>query len=52
VIGTKVDKLSRAERARHIRDLETLFGPVRLVSARTGEGLDELWKVIAKQTAA
>jgi len=52
VIGTKVDKLSRAERARHTRDLETLFGPVRLVSARTGEGLDELWRVIANQMAA
>ena len=52
VIGTKVDKLSRAERARHTRDLETLFGPVQLVSARTGEGLDELWKVIANQTGA
>jgi len=52
VIGTKVDKLSRAERARHARELETLFGPVPLVSARTGEGLDELWKVIANRTAA
>lgn len=52
VIGTKVDKLSRAERARHARDLETLFGPVPLISARTGEGLDELWKLIAKTTAA
>ena len=48
VIGTKVDKLSRAERARHARELETLFRiPVPLVSARTGEGLDELWKMIA-----
>jgi len=52
VIGTKVDKLSRAERARHTRDLETLFGPVSITSARTGEGLDELWKLIAKHTAA
>lgn len=52
VVGTKVDKLSRAERARHARDLETLFGPVPLVSARTGEGLDELWKLIARTTAA
>ena len=49
VIGTKVDKLTRAERARHVRELESLFErPVLLVSAETGEGLDELWKMIAK----
>ena len=48
VIGTKVDKLTRAERARHARELQTLFdSPVPLVSAHTGEGLDELWKMIA-----
>jgi GTP-binding protein len=56
VIGTKVDKLTRAERARHARAFETLFDiPVPLVSAHTGEGLDELWKMIAslpKATAA
>ena len=49
VIGTKVDKLTRAERARHAREFETLFDrPVPLVSANTGEGLDELWKMIAR----
>jgi GTP-binding protein len=49
VIGTKVDKLTRAERTRHVRELESLFErPVPLVSAETGEGLDELWKTIAK----
>ena len=48
VIGTKVDKLTRAERARHAREFATLFElPVPLVSAHTGEGLDELWKMIA-----
>ena len=56
VVGTKVDKLTRAERARHVREFETLFDmPVALVSALTGEGLDELWKMIASlpsQTAA
>ena len=56
VIGTKVDKLTRAERARHGRTFETLFDiPVPLVSAHTGEGLDELWKMIVnlpKATAA
>ncbi|HET9194268.1 MAG TPA: GTPase [Vicinamibacterales bacterium] len=56
VIGTKVDKLTRAERARHGREFTTLFDiPVPLISAHTGEGLDELWKMIAslpKATAA
>jgi len=56
IVGTKVDKLTRAERARHARELETLFDvPVALVSAHTGEGLDDLWKMIAslpKPTAA
>jgi GTP-binding protein len=48
VVGTKVDKLSRAERARHARQFNTLFDtPVPMVSAHTGEGLDELWKMIA-----
>jgi GTP-binding protein len=48
VVATKVDKLTRAERARHVREFETLFDmPVALVSARTGEGLDDLWKMIA-----
>jgi GTP-binding protein len=49
VVGTKADKLTRADRARHARELETSFDvPVPLVSARTGEGLDELWKMIAR----
>lgn len=56
VVGTKVDKLTRAERARHTRELDSLFAlPVPLVSAHTGEGLDELWTLIArtpKPTAA
>jgi GTP-binding protein len=48
VIATKADKLSRAERTRHARELQSLFEiPVPLVSAQTGEGLDELWKTIA-----
>jgi GTP-binding protein len=48
VVGTKLDKLTQAERVRHAREMETVFEmPVALVSARTGEGLDELWKMIA-----
>jgi GTP-binding protein len=56
IVGTKVDKLTRAERVRHARELESSFeAPVLLVSAQSGEGLEELWKLIArlpKETAA
>ena len=49
VVASKVDKLTRAERARHSRQLDSLFaGPVPLVSAHSGEGLEELWKLIVK----
>ena len=49
IVGTKVDKLTRAERTRHAREFELMFQtPVLLVSAQTGEGLDELWKMIAR----
>jgi GTP-binding protein len=48
VVATKADKLTRAERTRHGQKLESLFDvPVPLVSAQTGEGLEELWKAIA-----
>ena len=48
IVGTKVDKLTRAERTRHARELGSLFDvPISLVSAQTGEGLEELWKLIA-----
>ena len=50
-VATKVDKLTRAERQRHLGELERLYsGPVTPVSAETGEGLDELWKKIASLT--
>jgi len=56
VVGTKVDKLTRAERVSHSRQLDSLFASsVHLVSAKDGEGLDALWKLIARlpsQTAA
>jgi GTP-binding protein len=49
IVGTKVDKLTRAERVRNTRQLESLFDvPVLLVSAQHGEGLEELWKLIAR----
>jgi GTP-binding protein len=48
IIGTKMDKLTQAERQRHHRELESLFEtPVLLVSAQNGQGLEELWKTIA-----
>jgi GTP-binding protein len=48
VVATKIDKLSRAERARNSKALEQTFGmPPLPVSAASGEGLDALWKMIA-----
>jgi GTP-binding protein len=48
VVATKIDKLSRAERARNVNQLERTFGMAALpVSAESGEGLDELWQMIA-----
>ena len=47
VIATKLDKLTRSERVRNVRELERLHdGPVLGVSTHTGEGLKELWKTI------
>ena len=48
VVATKIDKLSRAERARNLKALELTFGMAALpVSAASGEGMDILWKTIA-----
>lgn len=45
VVVTKIDKLSRRERAASLGRFEELFaGPVLAVSAVTGEGLEALWK--------
>ena len=47
VVLTKIDKLSRAERLRAIATNEAVFEqPVQPVSADTGEGLDDLWKLM------
>jgi GTP-binding protein len=49
VIATKIDKLSRSERGRNLKELERIFGCAPLpVSAAGGEGLDELWRLIAR----
>lgn len=49
VVATKIDKLSRSERARNVRQIEGhMHAPVLPFSAETGEGLDDLWKHIVK----
>jgi GTP-binding protein len=49
VVATKIDKLARRERAKNLRTLETTFGTAALpVSATSGEGMDELWRTIAR----
>ena len=53
IVATKVDKLSRAERTRNLREVERIFGkPALPVSAERGEGMDELWKTIASKARA
>jgi GTP-binding protein len=48
VVASKIDKLGRADRARNLREVERLFGQTPIaVSATNGEGLDEIWRVIA-----
>lgn len=49
IVATKIDKLSRADRVRNLRQLEQVFGnPALPVSAAGGEGMDELWRLIAR----
>lgn len=53
LVATKVDKLSRTERARNLKALEHTFGmPPLAVSAASGEGLDTLWNTIASLARA
>jgi GTP-binding protein len=47
IVATKIDKLARGLRIRALRECESVYDePVLPVSAVTGEGLDELWKLI------
>lgn len=49
VVATKTDKLTRAERSRAQQAFERAFtAPVLPVSAATGEGMKDLWKLIAR----
>jgi len=51
IVATKIDKLSRSERQRAMRTNDAVFdAPIVPVSAATGEGLDELWKLIDQMT--
>jgi len=47
IVATKIDKLARGQRIRAMGELESAFEHAVLpVSAVTGEGLEELWKLI------
>jgi GTP-binding protein len=49
IVLTKIDTLPRAARRKTVREHEAaLNAPALAVSAATGEGLDELWKLIVK----
>jgi len=53
IVATKIDKLARGQRIRALDEIESVFEhPVAAVSAVTGEGLNELWKLIARLTTA
>jgi GTP-binding protein len=49
VVATKIDKLTRAERDRNLKELGRIPDcAVVPVSASSGEGLEDLWKLIAR----
>ena len=49
VLATKIDKLTRKERTTNLRELERQLGTAaRPISAASGEGLDDLWTLIAR----
>ena len=50
-VATKVDKLSRSERTRNLKALARQLGTAVLPTAAvSGEGLDDLWTLIARLT--
>lgn len=49
ILATKIDKLSRGERVKNLKALERQLGMAALpISATSGEGLDDLWTLIAR----
>lgn len=49
VMATKIDKLSRNDRVKNLKALERQLGMAALpISATSGEGLDDLWTLIAR----
>ena len=51
IVATKIDKLARGQRIRALGTLESVFHhPVLAVSAVTGEGMEDLWKLIDRLT--
>ena len=47
IVTTKVDKLKQSEKARLKRECELAFGRAPLATSTvTGEGLDELWRIL------
>jgi GTP-binding protein len=49
LLAMKMDKLSRNERNKNLRELERQLGMAPLpLSAASGEGLDDLWTLIAR----
>jgi GTP-binding protein len=53
IVATKIDKLTRSERVKNLRELGRVFDKAVLpVSAERGEGLDELWTSLARMTRA
>ena len=51
IMATKIDKLSRSERVKNLKALERQLGMAALpISATSGEGLDDLWTLIARLT--
>jgi len=49
VLATKIDKLTRNERVKNLKELERQLGmPALPISATSGEGLDDLWTLIAR----
>ncbi|EEG78170.1 ribosome biogenesis GTP-binding protein YihA/YsxC [Dethiobacter alkaliphilus] len=51
IVATKADKISRGNRQKHVKQVREGLGlgsqgPVIMFSAKTGEGKDDIWKVI------